>query len=88
MKEIQDVYNPNMNFENDPVNKPAHYANRKYEVIDVIADNLTPEMYEGYCAGNVQKYLSRYPHKNGSQDLKKARVYLDWLIKVVEERER
>lgn len=34
----------------------------------------------GYHAGNVVKYLSRYKHKHGLEDLKKARWYLDRLI--------
>ena len=33
-----------------------------------------------YCAGNVLKYLTRYPYKNGRDDLLKAKWYLDRLI--------
>jgi hypothetical protein len=28
----------------------------------------------------VMKYLHRYKYKNGVEDLRKARQYLDWLI--------
>ena len=70
----------NMNFENDPVNHPSHYNTGNIEVIDFIKDKLTPELFEGYCIGNVLKYVSRYKHKNGVQDLEKAAVYLKWAI--------
>ena len=36
-------------------------------------------------AGNVIKYLLRYPHKAGKEDLEKARHYLDYLIENYEE---
>jgi hypothetical protein len=33
-----------------------------------------------FWSGNVLKYLLRFPFKNGIEDLKKARHYLDYLI--------
>ena len=69
----------------DNVNHPNHYANKEIEVIDYIKDTLTDEQYKGYCRANVIKYISRYDKKNGVEDLKKANVYLDWLIKAYEE---
>jgi len=63
----------------DNVNKPSHYLG-KIETIDYIKDKLTPEQFEGYCIGNVHKYISRYKKKNGLEDLKKAQVYLNWAI--------
>lgn len=68
----------------DNVNQPNHYTTGRFEVIDYIKDKLTPEQYEGYCIGNVMKYVSRYQHKGGIEDLKKAQIYLDWAIKVKE----
>ena len=41
-----------------------------------------------YCTGNVLKYVSRYKHKNGAEDLKKARWYLDKMIMVMENAEK
>ena len=38
------------------------------------------EGFDGYCKGNVVKYLFREKKKNGIEDLKKARAYLDLLI--------
>lgn len=37
-----------------------------------------------FHAGNVVKYVARYEHKNGVEDLKKARWYLDRLIQKLE----
>jgi hypothetical protein len=33
-----------------------------------------------FCEGNIIKYIVRYKNKNGLEDLKKARKYLDLLI--------
>lgn len=39
----------------------------------------------GYAEGNVVKYVSRWRNKNGIEDLKKARQYIDMLIAFEEE---
>ena len=67
-------------FTNDMVNHPSHYANKEIEVIDYIRDTLTPEGFTEYCGGNVLKYVSRWRNKGGVEDLKKAQVYLGWMI--------
>ena len=66
--------------QHDNVNRPGHYTFGAIEVIDYIRDKMTPEMFQGFCMGNVLKYVSRHKHKNGVEDLKKANVYLGWLI--------
>lgn len=40
----------------------------------IVANNL------GYLEGNVIKYVSRYKQKNGLEDLKKAKHYLEKLM--------
>lgn len=62
------------------INHPSHYTQGKYEVIDYIEDKLSKEELQGYCVGNVLKYVSRFKHKNGLEDLKKAEWYLNRLI--------
>ena len=64
----------------DKVNHPNHYTFGAIEVIDYIRDKMTPDEFQGYCMGNILKYVSRHKHKNGVEDLKKAQVYLGWLI--------
>jgi hypothetical protein len=41
--------------------------------------------FDGYCVGNIIKYVWRYDTKNGLEDLYKARWYLEKLIKEHEE---
>lgn len=68
----------------ETVNHPAHYAG-KVECIDAIeaaTDGLNG--VEAFCTGNSIKYLFRWKKKNGLEDLKKARWYLDRLISSLE----
>ena len=53
-----------------------HYSKMAIQPIAYIqANNLS------YIEGNIIKYVSRYKHKNGLEDLEKSRHYLDMLIK-------
>jgi len=40
----------------------------------------------GFFSGNVVKYIARHREKNGVEDLKKARHYLDKLIELMEKK--
>lgn len=70
----------NLQITNDAVNSPKHYTHGNIETIEYIEDNLSAKGFEGYCVGNVLKYVSRYRHKNGVEDLKKAQWYLNRLV--------
>ena len=70
--------------EQDVVNKPSHYTSGNIECINAIQAALTPEEFKGFCKGNVLKYNWRCNHKNGLEDLKKSRWYLDKLIETIE----
>ena len=64
--------------EQDVVNKPKHYTYGDIEVIDYIEQvtkNYKPEL--AFAIGNAIKYISRANHKNGKEDLDKARWYLE-----------
>ena len=39
----------------------------------------TTDGFTGYLTGNILKYIWRWKHKNGIEDLRKARWYLDRL---------
>lgn len=66
----------------EQIKKPDRYNKRgKLECWDVIIDQ---EM--NFLEGNVLKYVWRYKEKNGVEDLKKAKVYLDKLISEVEKK--
>lgn len=64
----------------DLVNSPSHYNQGNIETIDKILD--TVEDPASYLLGNIIKYVSRYKHKNGIQDLDKAEWYLKKLREV------
>ena len=68
----------------NPVTQPDHYNKGAIEAIEAIKASMHPQEYKGYLKGNCLKYLWRYEYKNGVEDLRKARVYLDWLIKEVD----
>ena len=71
------------NAEKDMVNSPPHYNASGIECIDAISA-ATGEGFEYYLQGNILKYIWRYRYKNGTEDLKKAKWYLDRLIHEVE----
>ena len=66
---------------------PRYYKRGKFETIDVILD-VTKHLEgdEGFLVGNVIKYISRYDEKNGIEDLRKAKWYLNELIKLLKEK--
>lgn len=69
---------------------PSHYYINGRNTIEIIKDIVNKNaktIQEGIDLFNVLKYLIRYRNKNKVDDLKKARNYLDWLIKEVEEQE-
>lgn len=71
----------------DPmVDHPGHYqSNTGIEVIDVIeAFTEGLEGIEATDTGNVIKYILRWKKKNGLQDLKKCKWYLEHLINHIE----
>jgi hypothetical protein len=73
-----------MSDKEDLVNSPYHYTQQKMEVIDLIENSMTRIQFCGYMRGNIIKYMLRYEHKNGIEDLKKARWYLDRLVETLE----
>lgn len=62
------------------VSHPVHYTRGGIECINAIKASMTDDGFCEYCKGNVLKYLWRWRDKGGTQDLEKAKVYLDWLI--------
>lgn len=65
----------------DYVENPSHYTTGDVECIDAIRSALSDVEFEGYCQGNAIKYLWRYKRKGKpSEDLKKARWYIERLL--------
>lgn len=61
------------------VAQQPHYTQWKIQPITFITANKL-----NFCQGNVVKYVMRYNQKNGLEDLKKAKVYIDYLIQELE----
>lgn len=69
----------------DVVNHPSHYTKGNIECIDAIESATTCKSgIEAVCVANVIKYLWRYEEKNGLEDVKKAKWYLNKLISELE----
>ena len=63
------------------VEHPEHYNAGTVECIDGIeAATESLSGFDGFCAGNAIKYLWRWKHKGGVEDLEKAKWYIDKLI--------
>lgn len=69
----------------DNINHPTHYNHGGIETLDYI--KAKAPHYESYAIGNIIKYVSRYQHKNGLEDLKKAQFYLNDLVEEMEKNE-
>lgn len=54
---------------------PAHYSRWKIQPIEFIRANKL-----GFAEANIIKYVLRHDAKNGLEDLKKAKQYLEWMI--------
>lgn len=63
----------------DAVTTPNHYTRFEIEPISFIMTNKLE-----FWQGSVIKYVLRYDAKNGLEDLKKARRYLDMQIAKME----
>lgn len=72
---------------NDVISNPDHYKLKglDVEVWDVIKSVLGTVGFLGFYKGNIIKYILRANKKNGLEDFKKARQYLDWLIEELDE---
>lgn len=65
----------------DNVNHPSHYTAGAIECIDALAAaTVGLEGLEAVCTANAIKYLWRWKHKGGVEDLRKAKWYIDRLI--------
>jgi hypothetical protein len=51
------------------------------ETFNFIKDKCSTKELIGFCKGNIIKYITGESHKNGIEDLKQAKWYLDKLIK-------
>lgn len=72
----------------DNVNHPSHYeSSTSIECIQAMTLIFGEDAVADFCACNAFKYMWRYKHKNGAEDLKKAEWYLSYLGKLQEDNE-
>lgn len=69
----------------DVINHPAHYETAGIECIEAMELTQGREAVKDFCLCNAYKYLWRHKNKNGLEDLKKARWYLDRYITMQDE---
>ena len=69
---------------NDNVNHPSHYETGNFECIDVMIETQGKEAVMDFCICNAFKYIYRHNNKNGIEDIKKAKWYLDKYIELSE----
>lgn len=67
--------------EQNNVNHPKHYQG-KHECIDEMIALFGVEAVKHFCMCNVYKYRYRASAKNGQEDLDKADVYMEFLMKL------
>ena len=68
----------------DIVNHPSHYESGKFECIDVMLETQGKAAVMCFCLCNAFKYLYRHNRKNGVEDIKKAKWYIDKYLELVE----
>ncbi|MCO7175537.1 DUF3310 domain-containing protein [Sporolactobacillus kofuensis] len=86
---------------NDAINRAIEKTKAEIHASDESKDSTSPSYYKhggietwdyiiakglNYLEGNIVKYVTRWHDKNGVEDLKKARVYLDKLIEEAEKK--
>ena len=70
----------------DMVSHPKHYTQGGIECIDALkAATVGKRGIEAVCVANVIKYLWRYEEKNGIEDVRKAKWYIERLLMELEE---
>ena len=61
----------------DIVNHPPHYNSGGIECIDAMESAFGLEWVQHFCVCNAFKYVFRFLHKNGVEDIDKACWYLN-----------
>lgn len=66
--------------------QPSYYGTNIDLLTCIEKGLLEEESLKEFCRVNILKYVIRYDKKNGLEDLEKAKVYLDKLIEVTDEK--
>ena len=85
-EEKEEVLN-NLVIDSDIINKPNHYQlnikGNNIEVINIIDEVVKDyEPKQAFRVANILKYILRASKKNGLEDFKKAKKYIDMLLEM------
>lgn len=69
----------------DMVNSPKHYTQGDIECYQAEMAMVGKEVFTDHCVLSAFKYLWRWRHKNGLQDLQKAQWWLNKAVEVQSE---
>lgn len=70
----------------DNVNHPTHYESScSIECIDSMLIAFGRAAVINFCECNAYKYIWRYKHKNGMEDLEKAKWYVEKAFTLVDD---
>lgn len=86
---LKPLATPTEKTENEPlshdvVNNPNHYKRGDIECFDALKSSMTKEQLLGHLKATAISYLWRYDLKNGVEDVKKAKWYVDRMVKELE----
>ncbi len=84
IKGLDNMANGKRAFNEDNINHPKHYELDKIECIDAMEMTQGRGTVMSFCLCNAFKYLWRHNRKNGLEDIKKAKWYLDKYIELAE----
>ena len=70
----------------DNVNHPKHYETGKFESIDAMLETQGKEAVQDFCICNAFKYIWRHKFKNGVEDIRKAKWYIDKYLELEDEK--
>lgn len=68
----------------DVVNNPSHYKRGEIECYEALKASMTKEQFLGHLKATAIAYLWRYDLKNGLEDVKKAKWYVDKMVEEME----
>lgn len=80
IQEYESIRKKAMNIMEQDVKHQPHYDRGGIQPIEFMLHSFTKDEFRGFLKGNIIKYTSRAGFKNGVEDLKKAKVYLEWLV--------
>lgn len=80
---------PNANTPGSPaparnVAELPHYMQQRIQPIRFMQASMSSDEFKGFLKGNIIKYTMREGRKNGLEDIKKAQVYVNWLVEFCE----